>query len=155
MVGKNEQKRVFRFSQKKKCCLILFVFHGFFFVFPLDPSNIRAAPVQSAVWKVTVPDIDEHFSLMLRKCLAGNNDYGELVSPYSNKNSWKTACCCSTMTDQIKRPSFSSSSSSSSFNTILTGHEQCKLFIHNDKFSYINSRRALDRDGHVRRYSVD
>jgi hypothetical protein len=47
------------------------------------------------------------------------------------------------MTDQIKRPSFSSSLSSSSFNTILTGHEQCKRFFHNDKFSYINSRRAL------------
>ncbi len=71
---------------------------------------------------------------MMHKCLEGDNDYGELVSPYSNRNSWKTPCRCSTLTDNDKK--------SSAF-SFLTKSDSKKLFCHNDLFNYMNSRKTL------------
>ena len=93
-------------------------------------SSTKSA-ASSAVCRITIKEIDNHFLLMLRKCLDGDNDYGELVSPYSNKNSWKTPCRCSTMTDQNKKP------------TVYTAQDHAKLFCHNDMFNYMNSRQTL------------
>jgi hypothetical protein len=94
--------------------------------------NNTRLPTQSSVCKITMKEIDEHFLLMLRKCLEGDNNYGELVSPYSNKNSWKTPCRCSTMSDTTaKKPA------------LLSTSDHRKLFCHNDMFNYMNSRQTL------------
>jgi hypothetical protein len=93
--------------------------------------NNTKLPTQSSVCKITMKEIDDHFLLMLRKCLEGDNNYGELVSPYSNKNSWKTPCRCSTMSDTSKKPAF------------LSVNDHRKLFCHNDMFNYMNSRQTL------------
>ena len=68
---------------------------------------------------------------MLRKCLDGDNNYAELVSPYSNKNTWKTPCRCSIINE------FSRKSSQSDM------ENDRKLFCHNDFFNYMNSRKTL------------
>lgn len=88
----------------------------------------------SAVCKITVQQIDDHFMQMLDKCMKGDNEYGELVSPYSNKNSWKTPCRCSTITDSTKK-------ASSSYYTQPS--DLRRLFCQNDLFNYMNSRKVL------------
>jgi hypothetical protein len=88
----------------------------------------------SNVCKVTIKEIDKHFVSMLNNCLEGDNNYAELVSPYSNKNTWKTPCRCSIINDSNRKSRVSSSDSSST---------DRKLFCHNDIFNYINSRKLL------------
>lgn len=93
--------------------------------------NSSTTPSTSAVCKLTMREIDAHFVTMLRKCLDGDNSYAELVSPYSNKYTWKTPCRCSVITD---------------FSRKLPQADlvnERRLFCHNDFFNYMNSRRAL------------
>ena len=76
---------------------------------------------------------------MLRKCLDGDNSYAELVSPYSNKNTWKTPCRCSIINENSRK--------SSQFDM----QNDRKLFCHNDFFNYMNSRKTLS----IRAISMD
>ncbi len=71
---------------------------------------------------------------MLRKCLDGDNNYAELVSPYSNKNTWKTPCRCSIINEFSRK---------SSQTDVGMGENDRKLFCHNDFFNYMNSRKVL------------
>ena len=95
--------------------------------------NSSSSPSTSAVCKLTIKQIDAHFVSMLRKCLDGDNSYAELVSPYSNKYTWKTPCRCSVITDFSRKLPQSD---------VLNLNER-KLFCHNDFFNYMNSRRTL------------
>lgn len=99
--------------------------------------TFNSSASSSIVCTASVRDIDSHFVSMLRKCLDGDNTYAELVSPYSNKNTWKTPCRCSVIND-FSRKSFSSQTA----NTADLPNEQ-RLFCHNDFFNYMNSRRTL------------
>jgi hypothetical protein len=78
---------------------------------------------------------------MLRKCLDGDNNYAELVSPYSNKNTWKTPCRCSIINEFSRKSSSSQSADEPNSNNNNNDHR--KLFCHNDFFNYMNSRKVL------------
>ena len=86
----------------------------------------------SSICSIKMKNLDEHFSTMLNKCLDGNNNYAELVSPYSNKNTWKAPCRCSMIADYWKK--------SAQFDII---NNERKLFCHNDYFNYMNGRQPL------------
>jgi len=86
----------------------------------------------SAVCSIRMKQLDSHFSTMLNQCLEGNNSYAELVSPYSNKNTWKVPCRCSMISDYFKK-----SAPYDIFNN------ERKLFCHNDYFNYMNGRQPL------------
>jgi len=68
---------------------------------------------------------------MLHKCMDGDNSYAELVSPYSNKATWKAPCRCSMITDLWKNMS------------PRDRLDDRKLFCHNDYFNYLNGRVPL------------
>jgi hypothetical protein len=93
--------------------------------------NSSASATSSVVCRLTIKDIDAHFVSMLRKCLDGDNTYAELVSPYSNKYTWKTPCRCSVINDFSRKLPQSD---------IFSDR---KLFCHNDFFNYMNSRKTL------------
>lgn len=93
--------------------------------------NSSTSASSSALCKIRIKEIDNHFVSMLRKCLDGDNNYAELVSPYSNKNTWKTPCRCSIINDFSRKPSQSDM------------QNDRRLFCHNDFFNYINSRQTL------------
>ncbi len=97
--------------------------------------NSSSSPTSSSsqVCKIKIKEIDQHFVQMLHKCLDGDNSYAELVSPYSNKNTWKTPCRCSIINDSSRR-------SSTTQSDLLN---ERKLFCHNDLFNYMNSRQTL------------
>lgn len=93
--------------------------------------NSSTRPTSSVVCKLTIKQIDAHFVTMLRKCIDGDNSFAELVSPYSNKYTWKTPCRCSIITEFSRKLSQFDASN------------ERKLFCHNDLFNYMNSRRTL------------
>ncbi len=68
---------------------------------------------------------------MLHKCMDGDNSYAELVSPYSNKATWKAPCRCSMITDLWKNM------------PRRDRLDDRKLFCHNDYFNYLNGRVPL------------
>ena len=86
----------------------------------------------SAVCPVKISKLDEHFSQLVSKCLEGRNNYLDPVSPYSNKNTWKTPCRCSMILDYIKK--------SGNLEILSNQH---KIFLHNDYLSYMSGRQAL------------
>lgn len=93
-----------------------------------EDNSILFLNFNTTVCKVRIKEIENHFLSMLRKCLDGDNNFAELVSPYSNKNTWKTPCRCSYLNDYSRKSPQS---------------DDRKLFCHNDFFNYINSRKTL------------
>lgn len=83
---------------------------------------------ESTLCKIKIKQIDEHFQKMLKNCLKGDNTYAELVSPYSNKNTWKTPCRCSVINE---------------FPYQTSREYNPSLFCQNDFFNYMNSRKTL------------
>jgi hypothetical protein len=103
-----------------------------FMTFNSTTTTTTTKSSQSGVCSVRMKQIDQHFSTMLNKCLDGNNSYAELVSPYSNKNTWKAPCRCSMISDYFKKAATSD----------ILNNER-KLFCHNDYFNYMNGRQPL------------
>ena len=92
-------------------------------------SNQQAG---SATCSIRLGSLESHYSNMLRRCLDGDNTHVELISPYSNKATWKAPCRCSMITDYWKN--------SGQPDDLLNDR---KLFCHNDYFNYMNSRQPL------------
>ncbi|RNA23642.1 plexin-A2 isoform X1 [Brachionus plicatilis] len=83
---------------------------------------------ESRICQIKIKQIDEHYEKMLKNCLKGDNTYAELVSPYSNKNTWKTPCRCSVINE---------------FPYQTSREYNPSLFCQNDFFNYMNSRKTL------------
>ena len=86
---------------------------------------------ESTVCKIKLKQIDQHYQNMLKNCLKGDNTYAELVSPYSNKNTWKTPCRCSVINE---------------FPYQTSREYNPSLFCQNDFFNYMNSRKTLSTE---------
>lgn len=93
-------------------------------------NSSHSSTAKSAVCAVKLAKIEEHYSGMLRKCMAGDNSAAELVSPYSNMLTWKAPCRCSMLMQEF---------------FVLPAEKQSdrKLFCHNDYFNYLNGRVPL------------
>lgn len=85
---------------------------------------------KSAVCSVKLQKLEDHYSTMIRKCMDGDNSYAELLSPYSNKATWKAPCRCSMLTLWENM-------------SPLDRIDDRKLFCHNDYFNYLNGRNPL------------
>ena len=94
-------------------------------------SSVSETATKSVVCSVKLQKLEDHYSTMLSKCMDGDNSYAELVSPYSNKATWKAPCRCSMITDLWK-----DMEQSDRLNIR-------KLFCHNDYFNYLNGRVPL------------
>lgn len=93
--------------------------------------TFNATSGKSAVCSLTLNKLENHYSTMLRKCMDGDNSYAELVSPYSNKATWKAPCRCSMIMDLWRN-----------IEPFDRGNDR-KLFCHNDYFNYLNGRMPL------------
>jgi hypothetical protein len=97
---------------------------------PLAPT----APPKSALCSLKIKDINQKFNKMLLNCLEGKNELAEPVSPYSNKNTWKTPCRCSMIDTYYWRSTASNN---------ITDEEMRSLFCRNDYFNYMNGKHPL------------
>jgi len=63
--------------------------------------SFNSSSSKSAVCSVKLQKLEDHYSNMLRKCMDGDNSAAELVSPYSNMQTWKAPCRCSMISHDI------------------------------------------------------